>query len=370
MMSSARALLLTRYDALDPSARLRLLQFVPGLEQAGWAVDVQTLFDAQDLRHLYATGRRDWLKLLRAYVRRLQHLLAAGRYDVIWVQRELFPYLPGAFERLIGSAAQRCILDYDDAIFLRYEQHPNWITRRLLGRKLHPLLSRVALVTACSDYLCDQLAQRGARRTAQVPTVIDPARYRLCAPRPPAPGASALPPDHGCRLRLGWIGTPTTTPYLSALLPVLKAVASRRPLQLVTVGAGPLAADGLELEAYPWSEQTEIRLLSSIDIGLMPLPEGPWERGKCAYKLIQYMASRKPVIASAVGVNHEVVTPEAGFLVQGEASWISALQRLGDSPSLRQRMGNAGRARVLAHYSTQQVLPQLLGLMRQLLAAP
>lgn len=368
-MPKPRALILTRYDALDPSARLRLLQYIPGFRQAGWEIDLHALFDAKDLQRLYTNGQRDWLKLIAAYTRRVQRLLAARRYDVIWIQRELFPYLPGAFEQLIGSAAQRCILDYDDAVFLRYEQHPRWLVRWLLGHKLNPLLSRVALVTACSDDLCHQLAQRGARHTAQVPTVIDPSRYVLPAQALPKPQRLARETAHGSRLRVGWIGTPTTTPYLSALLPVLKEFANRQQLQLVTIGAAPFAADGLELEAHPWSEQTETSLLKSIDVGVMPLPQGPWERGKCGYKLIQYMACGKPVIASAVGVNLEVVTTDTGFVVEDAAGWIEALQQLSDTPALRQRMGNAGRARVLARYSTNQALPQLLALMEQVASA-
>lgn len=391
-MPKRRALMLTRYDALDPSARLRLLQFVPGFRQAGWDVDVQSLFDAQDLQRLYASGRRDWLKLLRAYLRRTQQTLTAARYDVIWIQRELFPFLPGVVEQLIGAAAQRCILDYDDAVFIRYEQHPRWLVRRLLGRKLNPLLRRVALVTACSHYLCDQLAQRGARQTARVPTVIDPRRYPLPEqdwpeqPRPEQAQAeassrplareprSSLGLREDAPLRIGWIGSPSTTPYLAELLPVLKAFAAKRPLRLVTIGAAPFGTDArpaiggagaLDLEAHPWSEQTETSLLASIDVGIMPLSSGPWERGKCGYKLIQYMACAKPVIASAVGVNAEVVTPETGLLVEDAHGWLQALQQLSEAPDLRQRMGRAGRARVLAHYSTEQALPHLLELMEQ-----
>jgi len=358
-MPKPRALILTRYGALDPSARLRLLQFAPGFRQAGWDIDHQAFLDSQDLQRLYASGQRDWLKLMHAYSRRLLHLLAARRYDIIWVQRELFPYLPGAFEQFIGTAAQRCIVDYDDAVFHRYEQHPRRLVRWLLGRKLRPLLSRVALVTACSQYLCAHLVQRGARRTAQVPTVIDPARYQLLTQEP----ATRREPTKGPPLRIGWIGSPTTTPYLAELVPVLREFGTTRPIRLVTIGAAPFAAGGLQVEAHAWSEQTETRLLASIDIGVMPLPSGPWEHGKCGYKLIQYMACAKPVIASAVGVNPEVVTPDTGFVVADPRGWLDALRRLSDAPHLRQCMGRAGQTRVLAHYSTQQALPQLLALM-------
>lgn len=354
-MPNRDLLVLTRYDAQDPSARLRILQFLPGLIAAGWRVDTHSIADAHDLKSFYETGHRDWSKLLMAYAMRLQRVLSAHRYHLVWVHRELFPFLPGALERLIGRAGQRCIVDYDDALFHRYDQHPNPVVRAFLCTKLSPLLSRIAAATACNRYLCDQLSRRGAKRTVMMPTVIDPARYLPTSTR--THGEDTQP------IRIGWIGTPTTTTYLRSLLPVLRQLATTHSIQLVTIGAASFRADGLEIEAHPWSEETEAELLASIDIGVMPLRDGSWERGKCGYKLIQYMICAKPVVASAVGVNSEVITKETGFIAHNDHDWLQALQRLCNAPHLRQQMGEAGRRRVLEHYSVSQVLPTLLQLM-------
>lgn len=364
-MPNRDLLVLTRYDAQDPSARLRLLQFLPGLIAAGWRVDTHCISDADDLGFFYETGRRDWYKLLIAYAKRLQRVLSARRYDVIWVHQELFPFLPGVLERLIGQVGQRCIVDYDDALFHRYDQHPSPVVRALLGTKLSPLLSRVSVATACNRYLCEQLSHRGAKRTLLLPTVIDPARYHP-APAPTSDRTS----DEGTKpIRIGWIGTPTTTAYLASLFPVLRRLAAKRSIQLVTIGAAPLRADGVEVEAHPWSEATEAELLASIDIGVMPLRDGSWERGKCGYKLIQYMACAKPVVASAVGVNSQVVTSDTGLIAHDNQDWLQALQRLCNAPRLRRHMGNAGRQRVLEHYSISQVLPKLMQLMSNIARA-
>ncbi len=360
-MPNRDLLVLTRYDAQDPSARLRILQFLPSLIAAGWHVDTHSLSDAHDLSLFYETGRRDWPKLLMAYAIRLQRVLSAHRYDRIWVHRELFPFLPGALERLIGRAGQRCIVDYDDALFHRYDQHPNPVVRAFLGTKLNPLLSRIAAATACNQYLCDQLSRRGAKRTVMMPTVIDPARYLPTSTR--THGEDTQP------IRIGWIGTPSTTIYLRSLLPVLRQLAATHSIQLVTIGAAPVRVDGFEVEAHPWSENTEADLLASIDIGVMPLRDGAWERGKCGYKLIQYMACAKPVVASAVGVNLEVVSTETGFIAHDDRDWLQALQQLCNAHHLRQHMGNAGRKRVLQHYSVSQVLPTLMQLMGNLACA-
>ena len=134
--------------------------------------------------------------------------------------------------------------------------------------------------------------------------------------------------------------------------------------QLILVGSGQMKLEGIPLEIRSWSEETEINDLQSFDVGIMPLPDEPWERGKCGYKLIQYMACGKPVVASPVGVNKQIVEEKVnGFLATTEDNWINALISLRDDQILRERMGTASRKKVEANYCLQITAPRLAELL-------
>jgi glycosyltransferase involved in cell wall biosynthesis len=163
----------------------------------------------------------------------------------------------------------------------------------------------------------------------------------------------------GEELRVGWIGSPSTAHYLGLVREPLRRLARERALRLVVIGARDIPSTDVPLEIHEWSAETEGPLLGGVHIGIMPLADGPWERGKCGYKLIQYMACGKPVIASPVGVNDEIVTPEVGLLASSDAQWLAALRQLSTDAALRNRLGFAGRALVERKYSLQVRGPQL-----------
>ena len=193
----------------------------------------------------------------------------------------------------------------------------------------------------------------GASRVELVPTVVDLPRYGTTALRAPGP------------FTVGWIGTPLTAGYLDAIAPALREVAGARTLRLCAVGASPFRLDGVDVETPPWSEDSEAAMIRGFDVGVMPLPDSPWERGKCGYKLIQYMASGKPVIASPVGMNRTLVREgENGFLADDPASWARALTALCDDPERRAAMGAAGRRLVAASYDLRVQLPRLAEIIR------
>ena len=165
--------------------------------------------------------------------------------------------------------------------------------------------------------------------------------------------------------RVGWIGSPSTAVLLSLVREPLERLAREQPLRLVTIGARSLPKIDVPTEEHPWSEETEVSLLASIHVGIMPLQDEPWQRGKCGYKLIQYMACGKPVVASPVGVNCEIVTEEVGYLAEDPQEWYAALRRLADDDARRGRLGRAGRLVVEVKYSVPAVAP----LLTELLAA-
>lgn len=346
-------MLLSRYPERGASSRLRTLQYVSYLETLGATVESFPLFDLKYMDEIHANP--NWLvgrlrsapHIVKGFMRRIGALFRAHRYDLVWVEKELFPYLPGVFERVLGWLNMPYVVDYDDAIFHRYDQSRSALVRFVLGRKLDSLLAGANAVIAGNAYLADYARRHGARRVEVIPTVLDITRYRLS----PEPDDAVL--------RIGWIGSPSTAPYLKLLSAPLQAMAKIRPICLITVGAPPLELPGVAIEHHDWSIDTEVALVESFHIGVMPLLDTAWEQGKCGYKLLQYMACGRPVIASSTGVNRQIVGGRAGYLANDEAEWLAAFQRLAESPQRRASMGASGRQCIEQGYTLQVMAPRM-----------
>ncbi|WP_374602881.1 glycosyltransferase family 4 protein [Niveibacterium sp.] len=351
-----KVLALTRYAALGASSRLRFHQYFPALEAAGIHVEARHLFDDGYVKRLYSGRGRSPGALLHAYSARLVDALNAARFDRLWLEKELFPGLPALCERVLAGLGVPILVDFDDAVFHSYDRHPNAIYRRLMGRKIDVVMRASRLVVAGSPYLAERAQMAGARRVESLPTVIDLQRY----PAEAAPTNTEIP-------TIGWIGSPSTVQYLEGLRAPLNALRRERNFRLVVIGARlPWVAE-IGGECLPWSEDTELQALRQIDIGVMPLPDDPWERGKCGYKLIQYMACSRPVVASPVGANLSIVQPgDNGFLAADSSQWQEALGALIDDAALRRRIGASGRAKVEAQYCVQRTAPRLIGWMQEL----
>ena len=349
-----RLLMLPRYDALGASSRLRMLQYVPALQAEGIEVDVAPLLADGYVNDLYA-GRVSVAKVARAYARRLRLMLEARSYDVVWVEKELWPWLPAALELMCLPASTAMVADYDDAVFHRYDQHRSGVVRHLLGKKIDAVMRRADRVTAGNDYLAARAKAAGANSVEWLPTVVDLERY---SPRKARSETQEVV--------IGWIGSPSTAEYLELLTPALEALAGQHRIRCVAIGARPDQLATTPFEAWEWSEDNEVALLEKLDIGVMPLPDAPWERGKCGYKLIQYMACALPVVASPVGVNDVIVVPgENGYLASTTEEWTNMLQQLIVDPELRGRMGQAGRRKVEDVYSLQAQAPRLAKMLRE-----
>jgi glycosyltransferase involved in cell wall biosynthesis len=208
-------------------------------------------------------------------------------------------------------------------------------------------------VTAGNEYLAQRARDAGARRVEIIPTVIDLERYT-----PKTDYDTQVP-------TIVWIGSPSTVRYLSTIAQPLAELATRRKFRLRIIG-GQIALPGVDVEYVPWTESGEVASIAACDIGIMPLDDSPWERGKCGYKLIQYMACGLSVVASPIGVNTKIVQEERnGYLANDAASWIERLDALLANPALREGMGRAGRRLVEERYCIQVVAPQLAEYLKQ-----
>lgn len=332
------------------STRYRLTQYAPGLRHQGIDLEVVALLGDDYVQKSFAGEKYQFTKLLMDYFNRAALLLHQRAYDVAIVNAELFPLLPGSIESKLLRIPY--IYDFDDAFFLKYKlDRFKWITF-LLKDKFKPIVSSAAAVMAGNQFLFDY-AKQFSSATQLLPTVVDTARY-IVAPR-----------KCDTVFTVGWIGSPSTSVYLSEMVFPLEQLGREGRVRFVVVGGFAPDIAGVEVLSLPWSEAAEVDLINSFHVGVMPLFDDDWAHGKCAFKLIQYMACAVPVIASPVGANKDVVTRDCGLMANTPKQWADALRLLRDQPIMRAEMGQAGRARVVQHYSLHQNLPILADVIRQ-----
>ncbi|WP_439490126.1 glycosyltransferase family 4 protein [Algoriphagus sp.] len=349
-MAKQKILFLPKYPTLGASSRLRTYQFLPLWEQEGHQVRVSSFFNEKYLKRFYSKNNHHPLNVMGCYFRRLWVLLGAWRYDLIWIEKELFPFLPSYGEWILEKSGKGYVVDYDDAVFHNYDLHSSRLVRYWMGDKIDWVMRHSRQVLVGNAYLYTRAKAAGAKNIQLLPTVIDPKKYSLKTYR-----INKL-------VRLGWIGSPTTDKYLRGLLPVLEKLADRIQLVIINRGDG-IGFSGTQ-ELIAWSEETEVAAIQSLDIGIMPLENDKWEQGKCAYKLIQYLACGVPVVASPVGMNTEVVRDgENGFLASDLAEWEGQLLRLIEDPALREEMGRKGFKRVSAEYTLDKNFQKMLGIL-------
>ena len=342
---------LTRTDSRGPSTRYRIEQYAPLLAARGIEVTTRPLFGARWfalLERPAGAGRTlgKAFESARRLAARFGQVLAArdSDADLVLVEQQLFPYLPAWVEGLLWPRRQPTVLEFDDAIYLT----------RGHRAKLERLCARADVVIVGNETLAE-FARPHARRVCVVPTTVDLARYERAREIQRARRAE----DDGV-LRVGWIGLRYNFPFLEELAPPLARLAAEGhdvELRVISSGRPPDAPvwGGVRLVHRPWSEATEAEELGACDVGIMPLPDTAWARGKCGLKLLQSLAAAVPAVASPVGVNERIVTEgETGLLAADGEGWLAALRRLAEDRPLRERLGEAGLRSIKDHFSIER----------------
>jgi glycosyltransferase involved in cell wall biosynthesis len=356
-----RLLALSPVPAEGAGCRFRVMQYVPALEQAGFSVTVAPFFDAAFFDLVYRPGH--YVEKLGAFLRqslaRLELLMSRDRYDAFFVYREAYPFGPPLLETLLAHAQGRpLVYDFDDAIFLSNSSEANRFASALkYPQKVAAIIRRSALVLAGNEYLASY-ARAHNPAVSVLPTCVD---TEVFVPR-------KTPRAAGDPLVVGWIGTPTTAVYLKSLGPSLSRLAPRYPFVLRVSGSGePLEFSGVKTVNQQWSLEREVELFNTCDIGVYPLTDDEWAKGKCGFKAIQFMACGVPVVAAAVGVNQEIIQDGVnGFLASNDGEWDDKLGRLLADADLRQRLGAAGRKTIEQRYSLAVNAPKLASMLREL----
>jgi glycosyltransferase involved in cell wall biosynthesis len=340
-----------------PGFRIRVDLLREELARHGVDVELFLLLTAEEAHEIRTGSARRRAKALLAGRRRLLDQLgeAAAGFDAALIQRQA-DLLPSLRAERAAADRRRLIWDVDDAIWLDTSREARLHPLAFLKgtrRKVRWLARRADQMIAGNHLLAEWIAQYSDRVTV-VPSVVETRGF---------PVKRHADSD---TVTFCWIGSPATARYLAPMrgrLARLRRAAPERLYRLLVVGGRLDPVDGIEIVQLDWSPQTERHALAEADIGLMPIPDTPWTRGKCAYKALQYMAAGLPAVADDVGVTSEVVG-EGGVVARNEAEWRTALVELARDPALRGRLGSEARRRVEEHFSVQRWAPVLARIMR------
>ena len=337
---------MTKYSQQGASSRYRSYQFIPYLESQGFVCEVSPLLDDQYLHAKYYKKHLPIVNTLKAYFMRVRQVLKAGHYNLVFIEKETLPYFFALPERFLKWINVPYIVDYDDALFHQYDLSNNKLLYGLFKNKIATVMKLANSVIVGNQYLADYARRAHSKSIYEIPTVVDLTKY-----------PDQQQEDDGSKesvFTIGWIGSPGSVRLLLEFKDILKEVCAQSNAQLKLVGSGEVEMGEVPLKVVPWSEDTEISEIQTFDVGIMPLPDTPWARGKCGFKLIQYMACYIPVVASPVGVNNTIVDHgHNGFLASTKQEWLDCLEYLKSNANTRREYGLAGRQKIENFYSLQ-----------------
>jgi glycosyltransferase involved in cell wall biosynthesis len=349
-----KILFLTKYDSMGASSRYRFFQFYDFYKENNIEITTQVFFDDKYIVDLYK-GKRNIKSILKAYIKRFFVLFSVKKYNLLVVEKELFPYLPAIFERILKLIGIKYVVDYDDAIFHQYDNSNHKIIKSFLSNKIAKVMKYSSLVVAGNSYLANYATKKAGAKATVVPTVIDLDKYDKVV---------ASQKDNK-EVVIGWIGSPSTSKYLTFLEDVFIELSQKYSIKVHIIGSTVSPFKNFNAKLIKWSENSEIEEMKKFDIGVMPLLDNPWERGKCGFKLIQYMGCSLPVIGSPVGVNCEIIdNGKNGFLAITIEEWKNSLEILITDLELRKQMGKEGREKVERCYSKNAVKNELLSIYK------
>lgn len=343
------------YDT-SPGQRFRIEQWEPILRESGVELTYAP-FETTELRSVLYSGGKIVEKIggvTRSMRRRSDELSSLSKFDLVYLFREAALLGPPWFERKITRSGVPMVFDFDDAIFFSYKSPSNgYLSYLKFPGKTAEICRLSAHVLAGNEFLADY-ARANNENVTIIPTTIDTDKYEFVE----------RADDHEI-VTIGWSGSFSTIQHLDTIRGVLQDLAKTENFRLLVIGTPQYKIPGVDVEAIQWRSKTEIDDLRHIDIGLMPLPDDNWSKGKCGLKALQYMALGVPTICSPVGVNSTIIRDgENGFLAGNAEEWIEKIKLLIHSPELRRKLGRAGRATVEREYSARVVAPKVLDIFR------
>ncbi len=338
----------------SPGQRFRCEQYLTALQDRGFEITYSNIISEKDDTVFYSKGNyhfKAWI-LVKSFIKRLKDIRKAKKFDVVFIYREAFMLGITLFEKLLRSKKALIIFDFDDAIWLNDTSEGNanldWLKK---PSKTASIIKIADLVLAGNTYLANY-AKLFNPRIEIMPTTIDTNYHK-----------KLIKTQDTSSICIGWTGTSTTLKHFETIIPVLKKIKEKfqDKIYFKVIVNFLYSFPELNIEATQWSSEKEIEDLSEINIGIMPLPDDEWSKGKCGFKGLQYMALEIPTIMSPVGVNSEIINDgENGFLASTEEDWVNKLSLLIENEDIRIKLGQAGRKTVEEKYSVNALKEQYI----------
>lgn len=330
----------------SPGQRFRHEQYLEYLEEKGFEITYSNMLNSKQDKIFYGSGNS--LKKIAigfsSIWTRLKNIFGANRYDYIFIYRDAF-FFGVFFEWLFKQSKAKLIFDFDDSIWLHDENPHQSLFQKLKNPdKTGTIISYCDLTIAGNEYLASY-AYKHSRNVSIIPTTIDLVEYSKVDP---------IKTNEG--ICIGWSGSFSTIKHFESALEPLNVLKEKYgdKVYFKVIGDGDYQNDDLNINGLPWKAATEIQDLCEIDIGIMPLPDDNWSKGKCGLKGLQYMALEIPTIMSPVGVNSDIIQDGVnGFLASSTEDWVEKMSLLIEDELLRKKIGKAGRETVKKDFSVE-----------------
>ena len=344
----------------SPSQRFRFEQYLEFLKQQGFDYDFSYLISPEDDKIFYSPGNtvQKGIIFFKCFSKRLKDALNANQYDIIFIQREAFMTGTTFFEKQFAKSRAKVIFDFDDSIWMQNVSDANKKFSFLKdASKTSKIIALSDMIFAGNQYLADY-AKPFNSNIRIVPTTIDTDEYQRMT----------LPADD--KVCIGWSGSITTIQHFKFAVPALLKVKKKYGdrIKIKVIGDANYKNDELDVISMNCNKHDELKELSSFDIGIMPLPDDEWAKGKCGLKGLQYMALEIPTIMSPVGVNSQIINSGVnGFLATTDDEYVNAISQLIEDKELRKKVGAEGRKTVVDHYSVKALQKKYLQYYNELL---
>ncbi|MFH1996805.1 MAG: glycosyltransferase family 4 protein [Candidatus Omnitrophota bacterium] len=358
-----KVLFIVPYPTEGASNRVRVEQFIAHLEKRGVVCAVRPFVSRPFFKILYKPHRyaEKIFWFIIGTINRMIDIVRALWCDIVVIHREAYPFGGPVFESILFRMGKPFVFDFDDAIFLpNTSEHNIPFERFKRPNKVAKIIRMSHQVIAGNEYL-KEYAARFNRNVVVIPSSIDTEKY--------LPAKKNAGDDE---IVIGWIGSNTTKVFLYDLEDTLKDLLGRyRNVRFEVVGAEFYSDTFDRITNRKWSLENEVASIQRFDIGIMPMPDNDWTRGKCGFKAILYMACGLPVVASPVGVNRDIIDDGvSGFLAEGPDEWKEKLAALIEDRALRDRMGASGRQKIIKGYSTGLTAPMFYDTLSKIVVTP
>ena len=344
MNSKSKSLIIfSRYNKQSASVRYRYIQYFDELKNNNVDVYLSYLFDEKFFKKKILLNKLNFIIIFYSYLKRFFKILFLDKNTTVLIHLELFPYLPSFGEKILSLKKNKIILDLDDAIFYQYNDIKKNILNIFLKNKFNKIFKLPNLnIFSGNSYNIEEIKKVNPYINYKIfPTVVNVSKYNQ---------KSKIKKNKN--FTIVWIGSPSTSNYLKLIINPLKILCNEYDIRLRLIGCGFLELQDIQFESYMWNQKTEIELISECHVGIMPLKDDNWSRGKCGFKLIQYMACGIPGIASPIGVNNEIIDHGInGYLVKSNNDWIKYIIKLKEDINLYEEISKKAYEKVFSKYS-------------------